>query len=174
MHNERVLQQTINGSDTAMDELKKQLVAAIPQMMLYARSRVGHTDEANELVQEALERILKRLPQLSGAEVNFIAYGKRVIRNVHVERWRASRRTVQLDDAAFEEVCSQSGISTTYIDTLKVFRKLSEQCQSLLGLVAERYKYAEIALILEMSEGAVAGAISRCRSAFLTFMKGGR
>jgi len=157
-----------------MDELKKQLVAAIPQMMLYARSRVGHPDEANELVQEALERILKRLPRLSGAEVNFIAYGKRVIRNVHVERWRASRRTVQLDDAAFEEVCSQSGISTTYIDTLKVFRKLSEQCQSLLGLVAERYKYAEIALILEMSEGAVAGAISRCRSAFLTFMKGGR
>lgn len=157
-----------------MDELKKQLVAAIPQMMLYARSRVGHPDEANELVQEALERILKRLPQLSEAEVNFIAYGKRVIRNVHVERWRASRRTVQLDDAAFEEVCSQSGISTTYIDTLKVFRKLSEQCQSLLGLVAERYKYAEIALILEMSEGAVAGAISRCRSAFLTFMKGGR
>jgi len=157
-----------------MDELKKQLVAAIPQMMLYARSRVGHPDEANELVQEALERILKRLPQLSGAEVNFIAYGKRVIRNVHVERWRASRRMVQLDDAAFEEVCSQSGISTTYIDTLKVFRKLSEQCQSLLGLVAERYKYAEIALILEMSEGAVAGAISRCRSAFLTFMKGGR
>ena len=157
-----------------MDELKKQLVAAIPQMMLYARSRVGHPDEANELVQEALERILKRLPQLSGAEVNFIAYGKRVIRNVHVERWRASRRTVQLDDAAFEAACSQSGISTTYIDTLKVFRKLSEQCQSLLGLVAERYKYAEIALILEMSEGAVAGAISRCRSAFLTFMKGGR
>ena len=157
-----------------MDELKKQLIAAIPQMMVYARSRVGHPDEANELVQEALERILKRLPQLVGDEINFIAYGKRVVRNVHVEKWRASRRTIQLDDAEFEIACSQPGVSTSYIDTMKVFRKLSEQCQSLLGLVAERYRYVEIAVMLDMTEGAVAGAISRCRSAFLTFMKGGR
>ena len=157
-----------------MDELKKQLIAAIPQMMVYARSRVGHPDEANELVQEALERILKRLPQLVGGEINFIAYGKRVVRNVHVEKWRASRRTIQLDDAEFEIACSQPGVSTSYIDTMKVFRKLSGQCQSLLGLVAERYRYVEIAAMLEMTEGAVAGAISRCRSAFLTFMKGGR
>ena len=157
-----------------MDELKKQLIAAIPQMMVYARSRVAHPDEANELVQEALERILKRLPQLVGDEINFIAYGKQVVRNVHVEKWRASRRTIQLDDAEFEIACSQPGVSTSYIDTIKVFRKLSEQCQSLLGLVAERYRYVEIAAMLEMTEGAVAGAISRCRSAFLTFMKGGQ
>ena len=157
-----------------MDELKKQLIAAIPQMMVYARSRVGHPDEANEVVQEALERILKRLPQLVGDEINFIAYSKRVVRNVHVEKWRASRRTIRLNDAEFEIACSQPGISTSYIDTMKVFRKLSEQCQSLLGLVAERYRYVEIASMLEMTEGAVAGAISRCRSAFLTFMKGGQ
>jgi len=169
-----MLQACDDGLSFSMDELKKQLIAAIPQMMVYARSRVGHPDDANELVQEALERILKRLPQLVGDDINFIAYGKRVVRNVHVEKWRASRRTIQLDDAEFEKACIQPGVSTSYIDTLKVFRKLSEQCQSLLGLVAERYRYVEIAARLEMSEGAVAGAISRCRSAFLTFMKGGR
>lgn len=174
MPRERVLQTNDDGPEISMDELKKQLIAAIPQMMVYARSRVGHPDEANELVQEALERILKRLPQLVGDEINFIAYGKRVVRNVHVEKWRASRRTIQLDDADFEIACSQPGISTSYIDTMKVFRKLSEQCQSLLGLVAERYKYVEIASMLDMTEGAVAGAISRCRAAFLTFMKGGQ
>ena len=171
---ERVLQASDHGAEILMDELKKQLIAAIPQMMVYARSRVGHPDEANELVQEALERILKRLPQLVGDEINFIAYGKRVVRNVHVEKWRASRRTIQLDDADFEIACAQSGVSTSYIDTMKVFRKLSEQCQSLLGLVAERYKYVEIASMLDMTDGAVAGAISRCRVAFLTFMKGGQ
>ena len=169
-----MLQTNGDGPEILMDELKKRLVAAIPHMMVYARSRVGHPDEANELVQESLERILKRLPQLVGEEINFIAYGKRVVRNVHVEKWRASRRTIQLDDAEFEVACSQPGVSTSYIDTIKVFRKLSEQCQSLLGLVAERYRYVEIAAMLEMTEGAVAGAISRCRSAFLTFMKGGR
>ena len=58
---ERVLQASDDGAEILMDELKKQLIAAIPQMMVYARSRVGHPDEANELVQEALERILKRL-----------------------------------------------------------------------------------------------------------------
>lgn len=171
---ERVLQASDDGAEILMDELKKQLIAAIPQMMVYARSRVGHPDEANELVQEALERILKRLPQLVGDDINFIAYGKRVVRNVHIEKWRVSRRTIHLDDAEFEVACSQPGVSNSYIDTMKVFRKLSEQCQSLLGLVAERYRYMEIAAMLDMTEGAVAGAISRCRSAFLTFMKGGQ
>lgn len=174
MAGKRMLQVDDIGPEVAMDELKKQLVAAIPQMMVYARSRVGHPDEANELVQEALERILKRLPQLVGDDINFIAYGKRVVRNVHIEKWRVSRRTIHLDDAEFEVACSQPGVSNSYIDTMKVFRKLSEQCQSLLGLVAERYRYMEIAAMLDMTEGAVAGAISRCRSAFLTFMKGGQ
>ena len=125
-----MLQKNDGKPVVSMDELKKQLIAAIPQMMVYARSRVGHPDEANELVQEALERILKRLPQLSSDEINFIAYGKRVVRNVHIERWRSSRRTIQLDDAEFEAACAQPGVSTSYIDTMKVFRKLSEQCQS--------------------------------------------
>ena len=95
MPDERMLQTDDKGPEISMDELKKQLVAAIPQMMIYARSRVGHIDEANELVQEALERILKRLPQLVGDDdINFVAYGKRVVRNVHIEKWRASRRTI--------------------------------------------------------------------------------
>ena len=154
-----------------MESLRRQLLTAIPQMMVYARSLVGHPDEANELVQEALERILRRIPSLNG-DVNMAAYAIRTVRNVHFDKYRVESRYVPYDEDEFAEQCSKAHMSPETIDTLQAFRKLNENCQRLLCLVAEGYQYLEIGRMLSKSSGAVAGSISRCRSHFVKLLKG--
>ena len=154
-----------------MENLRQQLLAAIPQMMIYARSRVGHPDEANELVQESLERILRRIPALRN-DVNMVAYGIRTVRNVQFDRYRTEGRYVQYNEDEFAERCATADVSPETIETLQAFRKLNENCQRLLGLLAEGYRYLDVSRMLSMSEGAVAGAISRCRKHFVKLLKG--
>lgn len=140
-------------------------------MMVYARSRVGHPDEANDLVQEALERILRRIPSLR-EDVNMVAYGIRTVRNVHFDRYRIERRYTEYNEEEFADRCFSAGVSPETIETLQAFRKLNESCQRLLGLLAEGYRYLDVSRMLSMSEGAVAGAISRCRAHFVKLLKG--
>ena len=152
-------------------ELRQKLVDAIPHMMAYARSRVGHRDEANDLVQEALEKILRRIPRMK-TDVNLLAYGIRAVRNAHLDRWRSQRRLTELTEDEIAERCLETGSSSEMVEALQAYGKLEERCQILLGLVAEGQRYVDISRILEMTEGAVAGAISRCRSYLVKLIRG--
>ena len=142
-----------------------------PHMMAYARSRVGHRDEANDLVQEALEKILRRIPRMK-TDINLVAYGIRAVRNAHLDRWRSQRRLTELTDDEMAERCLETGSSSEMVEALQAYGKLEERCQILLGLVAEGQRYVDISRILEMTEGAVAGAISRCRSYLVKLIRG--
>ena len=129
------------------------------------------SNEANDLVQEALEKILRRIPRMK-TDINLVAYGIRAVRNAHLDRWRSQRRLTELTDDEMAERCLETGSSSEMVEALQAYGKLEERCQILLGLVAEGQRYVDISRILEMTEGAVAGAISRCRSYLVKLIRG--
>ena len=94
------------------------------------------------------------------------------MRNVQFDRYRTEGRYVQYNEEEFAERCVTADVSPETIETLQAFRKLNENCQRLLGLLAEGYRYLDVSRMLSMSEGAVAGAISRCRKHFVKLLKG--
>ena len=81
--------------------------------------------------------ILRRIPSLK-SDVNMFAYGIRTVRNVHFDRYRTEGRYVQYNEDEFAERCGDAvDVSPETIETLQAFRKLNENCQRLLGLLAE-------------------------------------
>ena len=84
-----------------MDELKNGLVSAIPQMRAYALSLAGNLDDADDIVQEALERLLRRGSEPTGDTFNLVAYAITTVRNIFTDRRRY--------DARFVPITHQSG-----------------------------------------------------------------
>src|SRR3954465_13517695 len=80
-----------------MDEAKR-LGELIPRLRRYARALVGDRTTADDLVQDTLERAGAKL-HLYRRGTDLRAWLFTVMRNVHVNRVRATRANHTLDDA---------------------------------------------------------------------------
>ena len=104
-------------------------------------------------------------------DINLVAYGIRAIRNAQLDRWRSQRRLTELTDDEMAERCLETGSSSEMVEALQAYGKLEERCRPPRSC-RRGQRYADISIILEMTEGAVAGAISRCRSYLVKLIRG--
>ncbi|MFN3232266.1 MAG: RNA polymerase sigma factor [Alphaproteobacteria bacterium] len=140
----------------------------IPGLRRFARARVGNPDLADDLVQDCLERAIKKFDQYQRG-TNLRAWLFTILRNLQISHYRKmSRRpedTLIEDAEADTSVAASQEISIEFWEMQQRFEKLSEADQEVLMLVAvQGMKYDEAASILGVPIGTVRSRLSRART----------
>jgi RNA polymerase sigma-70 factor (ECF subfamily) len=131
----------------------------------------GQRADADDLVQDALERALTRLRQWQ-AGTRLDSWVFRIAQNVWIDRVRSRRareRIVEADpdaDAPGIDGRAAAHAQLTLAKALEVLGKMPEEWRSVIALVQiEGFTYREAAEILGVPEGTVTSRLVRARAA---------
>lgn len=157
------------------DDLGSRLERQIPALRRYAFALARNSAEADDLVQDCLERALSRW-SLRRADGDLRAWLFAILRNQFVNAYhRNKRRGVQV--AEDPNSASPAGQDRTLElgDALAALDLLPEDQKSLLLLVGvEDFSYAEAAQVLGIPEGTVMSRLSRARKRLREILESGR
>lgn len=150
-----------------MKDLLLQLEPLIPALRRYARALVRNRANADDLVQDCLERAVSRWYQRRDGDAR--AWLFTILHNLAINQFRqsASRgRHVPIDETNedhFGEAAAQEQ-KLMYQDVLNKLAKLPEDQRAVLLLVGvEDLSYADAAKVLNIPVGTVMSRLSRAR-----------
>lgn len=149
---------------------KAALLSVLPRLRKFAYSLTGNLPDADDLLQNTVERALTRNPPREDSEA-LARWLFTVCRNLWVDEIRA-RKVRGLDDPAPPDVEAQASdgerelMGTLHLHELdQAMRLLSEDHRVVLLLVAvEGYSYREAADLLDLPVGTVMSRLARARS----------
>ncbi|MDZ7668200.1 MAG: RNA polymerase sigma factor [Gammaproteobacteria bacterium] len=149
---------------------KAALFSVLPRLRKFAYSLTGNLPDADDLLQNTVERALTRNPPQEDAEA-LARWLFTVCRNLWVDEIRA-RKVRGLDDPAPADVEAQGSDGEPELMGVLQARELEQAMQSLsedhrviLMLVAvEGYSYREAAELLDVPVGTVMSRLARARS----------
>jgi RNA polymerase sigma-70 factor (ECF subfamily) len=147
-------------------ELQAALAALLPRLRRFARSLTHHREDADDLVQVAVERALRALDQFEpGTRLDSWMF--RIMKNAWIDEQRARGRRAEV--LAPEEAGEGVGMSETgrHIVRLSVeaaMTRLPDEQRLVVGLVlVEGLPYKEAAEVLELPIGTVTSRLARAR-----------
>lgn len=152
----------------------QQLTQWVPRLRRYARALARNRDDADDLVQDTLERAWTKAGLWRGV-ADMCPWLLSIMHNLHVDGIRRTRvATIELDDQTPEV-----GVAATQGDRLAV-RDLQaaldlmplEQKQVLLLVALEDMSYADVARTLGIPIGTVMSRLSRGRGRLRELMQG--
>jgi RNA polymerase sigma-70 factor (sigma-E family) len=132
------------------------------QLMRAALALAGSRSEGEDLLQEALERLLRNWRRVDDPE----GYLRRTLYNLAADGWRRRgrwRSKLPLVQASYQELAADATAAVDLRDELaRALRRLPPQQRTVVVLrYWEQLTEAETAAILGCSEGAVKSAASR-------------
>ena len=160
----------IFGRDAGDD----QLLTWAPRLRRYARALVGNRDDADDLVQDTLERALVKSALWHGV-ADMRAWLFSMMHNLHVDGIRRPRlHTVVLDDDSPEvPVAPTQAERLEVLDLQAALERLPVEQREIILLVAlEDMSYADIAATLGIPIGSVMSRLSRGRERLRSLMDG--
>lgn len=155
-----------------MSTRREAVTAEIPRLRRYARALVGDDGEADDLIQDTLERALARLDQWRDGDTPR-KWLFSILHNLHVDGLRRKSRRpphVGLDNVGVEHSApAADGASSRDLD--RALQLLSgEQRRVVLLIGLEGLSYAETAEILEIPVGTVMSRLARGRDRLRALM----
>lgn len=153
---------------TATENLRREMVDLLPRLRRFGRTVTRHREDADDLVQIAVERALLRADQWQpGTRLDSWMF--RIMQNAWIDELRARAR----HDLTFvpEEQGEHVGVSTTdaQIDAIAVrnaVAQLGEDQRMVVGLVLiEGLPYKEAAAVLDIPIGTLTSRLARAREA---------
>ena len=149
--------------------MKEELTTLIPAIRRFAYSLTGSADDADDLLQNTLIRVLERdVPE----DVALLKWCFRVCRNLWIDEYRAQRvRQRAANDP--ELTRGQTVDGDTVIENNLRLREVNEamntlpdQQRAIICLVAlEGMSYREVADTLDIPQGTVMSRLARARTA---------
>ena len=161
-------------NDHYTDHGDEQLLTWIPRLRRYARALVGNRDDADDLVQDTLERALSKAALWHGV-LDMRAWLFGMMHNLHVDGVRRPKlHTVILDDDTPEvPVAPTQSERLAVLDLQAALEKLPVEQREIILLVAlEDMSYAEVAATLGVPIGSVMSRLSRGRERLRSLMEG--
>jgi RNA polymerase sigma-70 factor (ECF subfamily) len=156
-------------------ETQAQLIALLPRFRRFARTLTRNPDDADDLVQLAIERALTRLDQWQlGTRLDSWMYG--IIKNAWIDevRSRQRRNRVHAPEELGEHVADAA--SEAHIDRLSLeaaLARLPEEQRLVVALVLiEGLAYKEAAAVLDIPMGTVTSRLARGREALEALLGG--
>ena len=153
-------------------------MALLPRLRRFALALTRRSVEADDLVQDTVERALRNLDRFT-PETRMDSWLFRIAQNLWIDRLRANKVrgvTVDLDEAAqasFDGVRSVEA-HTLLSQTLRALGDLPEEQREVVALVLiEGVPYREAAEILEVPIGTVTSRLARAREALAARVLGG-
>jgi RNA polymerase sigma factor (sigma-70 family) len=151
-----------------------QLLTLLPRLRRYARALVRQREEADDLVQDTLERAWAKSGLWRGvSDMRAWLFG--IMHNLHVDGVRRAKlQTVNLDDDTPEvPVAASQGDRLAVLDLQSALGQLPlEQREVLLLVALEDMAYAEIAHTLGIPLGTVMSRLSRGRERLRALLDG--
>ena len=152
----------------------ERLLVWLPRLRRYARALAGARDEADDLVQDTLERAWSRLHLWRGvADMRAWLFG--IMHNLHADAARRPRlATVPLDDDTPEPAAAPAAHERlALLDLQSALAALpAEQKEVLLLVGLEDMSYADAARTLGVPIGTVMSRLSRGRERLRAAMEG--
>ena len=152
----------------------QQLLTWVPRLRRYARALAGNRDDADDLVQDTLERAWARSGLWRGV-VDMRAWLFGVMHNLHVDGLRRGR----LQTTGIDEDTPEIPVAPAQEDRLAVMdlqaaldQLPAEQKEILLLVALEDMSYADIAGTLGIPVGTVMSRLSRARERLRAVMEG--
>ncbi len=150
-------------------DFRTKLIAEIPHLRRFARGLCGDASLADDLVQDCIERALKK-SHLYDVTKPLRAWLYTVLRNIHVSNWRSNVKhtsSKNIDDLQDGEGATRAdqedGFSTTLIT--EALDKLPALQREVLILVSlEEVSYRDAAEIIGVPIGTIMSRLSRARS----------
>jgi RNA polymerase sigma-70 factor (ECF subfamily) len=148
------------------DDLGEQIVPLLPRLRRFARSLVNNVQDADDLVQLAIERALSHSEQLRpGARLSSWMFG--ILRNAWIDESRSKGRRSRLfvPEELGENVADP--ITSGHADALSVqdaMARLPIEQREVVGLVlVEGLSYKEAAEIIGVPVGTITSRLARGR-----------
>lgn len=148
--------------------LAREIASLLPRMRRFARSLTYHREDADDLVQIAMERALGRSEQYTpGTRLDSWLF--RIIKNAWIDELRGRTRRDEL--FAPEEMGAQVGddFAQAHDERLaiqKAVSLLSDEHRLVVGLVlVDGLGYKEAAEVLEIPVGTLTSRLARAREA---------
>jgi RNA polymerase sigma-70 factor (ECF subfamily) len=164
----------------AAESTRAELIALIPRLRQFALAMTGNRADGDDLVQDALERALRRLHQFElGTRLDSWVY--RIAQNCwidHVRKTRSRARLITADpdaDAPGIDGAAAMNATLTLSKALAVLASLPEEQRMVVVLVqVDGFSYREASEILGVPEGTVTSRLSRARAALNAEVLGAR
>ena len=155
-----------------MSSRREAVAAEIPRLRRYARALLGDSSEADDLIQDTLERALARLEQWRDGD-SPRKWLFSILHNLHVDGLRRKSRRpphVGLDNlGADHSAPAADGVSGCDLDqALQLLTGDQREVVLLVGL--EGLSYAETAQVLSIPIGTVMSRLARGRDRLRTLM----
>ena len=153
------------------------LLSWVPRLRRYARALAANRDDADDLVQDTLERAWAKLALWRvGGEVRDIrAWLFSVMHNLHVDGIRRPKLATVLmdDDTPDVAVAPTQGERLAVLDLQGALDLLPvEQKEIVLLIALEDMSYADVAATLSIPVGTVMSRLSRGRERLRSLMEG--
>lgn len=155
--------------------MKEELLILMPALRRFAYSLTGSSHDADDLLQNTIERVLSRgVPD----DVELVKWAFRVCRNLWIDEYRA--RKVRRSEADAAELLDEQAINGEKIIcdqiTLQQVNSAMEQLptdqRAVLALVAvQGMSYKEVAETLSIPIGTVMSRLARARIALSQYLK---
>jgi len=155
--------------------MQEELLILMPAIRRFAYSLTGSRHDADDLLQNTIERVLTRgVP----ADVELVKWAFRVCRNLWIDEYRA--RKVRHSDQLADELLNEQAIDGEKIicDHITLHQvnhamdQLPDDQRSILALVAvQGMSYKEVAETLSIPMGTVMSRLARARVALSEFLK---
>ncbi len=154
--------------------LKQELTRIAPMLRRFAYSLTGSAADADDLLQNTLERLLSReIPE----DVELVKWAFRVCRNLWIDEYRArkvrQKNVYSLDDTEEPAVDGEQAIhdQITLAQVDAAMDKLPDEQRSIMALVAvQGMSYKEVAETLGIPAGTVMSRLARARVALAGFL----
>lgn len=156
--------------------MENEIIELVPTIRRFAFSLTGSPEDADDLLQGTIERVLTRgVPE----DVNLTKWMFRVCRNMWIDEYRA--RKVRLEAAQKPELSGESVVDgerevhgqITLSEVNRAMDTLPDDQRSVISLVAvEGLSYREVSEILSIPIGTVQSRLSRARAALADLLAG--
>lgn len=150
----------------SLDDFGTKAIAVIPRLRRYARALTGDVMQADDLVQDTLERALTKR-HLWRPDSDLRAWMFTLMHNIFINQVRArpSATTSTLDAEALNVPARSSPVDLLEVgDIDAAIRRLPDEQRAVLLLVAlEQLSYGETARVLEIPVGTVMSRLHRAR-----------
>lgn len=151
------------------DSIAQQLIALLPRLRRFARGLTGTSDGADDLVQIACERAVRRIGQWEqGTRLDSWMY--RIVQNAFIDERRSEMsRDKHLDVMSRDIQSSMDGEAVAEarvtLDQIRgvVSRLPDEQVSVVLLVCVDGFSYRETAGILNIPTGTVMSRLARAR-----------
>lgn len=153
------------------DPVRRELVALLPRLRRFARALTRSADEADDLVQNAVERALRNLDNWQrGTRLDSWMF--RIMKNAWIDEVRSKSvrtRVLAPEEAAFDVGSDGAGAMETHLEAQAVraaMEELPEEQRLAVALVLiEGFSYREAADLLEVPIGTLTSRLARGRAA---------